>query len=100
MRNDLHRRLTRLERPQEDSGLPRFIVITHPIDALRRNALGPDEHIVLDWYSDVDGHILARERITSDATDQGWHCEPQFSGRRFRISERLPPFVIRLTPKP
>ena len=98
MRRDLQRRLERLERRQDEVGIPLFIVITHSIDEQRRIALRADEHIVLDWYNNVDGHVLARERLSHDFADEGRRCETLQgclgSGSQYGL---VPPIVIKLS---
>jgi hypothetical protein len=75
MRRDLERRLARLEQGQGAGHILRTIRVTDYIDEARRKALAPGERIVLDWYSDVDFGVLARERITTDPVDEGHRCE-------------------------
>lgn len=98
MRRDLQRRLERLEWRQDEVGIPLFIVITHTIDDQRRIALGSGEHIVLDWYNNLNGHILARERVSSDFADQGRRCET-LQGRlgSGSLYGPVPPIVIQLS---
>ena len=77
MRRDLLRRLAKLEeRRPNPLPLLRTVCITDFIEEPRRKTLAPGERIVLDWYSDVNFEVLARERITSDPCDQGHRCEP------------------------
>jgi len=45
------------------------------VDEGVRAAMGPGERIVVDWYRDLYGVVWARERITTDPTDQGQRCE-------------------------
>jgi hypothetical protein len=77
MRRDLLRRLAKLEERDRPQALPllRTVSITDCIEERQRKALAAGERIVLDWYSDVNFEVLARERITTDPGDEGRRCE-------------------------
>jgi hypothetical protein len=78
MRRELLRRLAKLEERYRPPALPllRTVWITDCIAPSRRQALAPGERIVLDWESEVNFEVSARERITTDPCDEGRRCEP------------------------
>jgi hypothetical protein len=76
LRRTLTGRIARLEQRMGKIESPKFIIVCDPVEAERRARLAPGERIVTDWYSDVDGFVLARERLTTDYADQGRRCEP------------------------
>ena len=76
-------RIARLEQRLGRIELPKFIVMCGPIEAERRGRLAPGERMVTDWYSDVDGYVLARECITTDPADDGRRSEPLVTWSRF-----------------
>lgn len=89
MKRDLLRRMTRLETRFGALDAPKFILLMDGNAQEPCKSLAPGERIVIDWYSDVDGFVLARERITTDPADDGRRCEPTvtWSGRiRWRDS--------------
>ena len=76
MTKHLARRLRRLELRHAIVEIPKFVVGTTTIDAERRASLTAGERIVWDWVSDMDGFVVARERITCYPADQGLRCTP------------------------
>jgi hypothetical protein len=66
LRRTLAGRIARLEQRLGRIELPKFIVMCGPIEAERRVRLAPGERIVMDYHSDVDGYVLAREHITTE----------------------------------
>ena len=76
MNRELLRRVERLERrtPHEPRW-PTMVWMMDPLDQGIRAALAPGERIVDDWYRDLYGVVWARERITTNPTDQGQRCE-------------------------
>ena len=97
MRRDLLRRLAKLEERDGPQALPllRTVWITDCIEEPRRTALAPGERIVLDWYSDVNFEVLARERITTDLCDEGRRCEPSSPLPR-RYTELAAPIIVEI----
>jgi hypothetical protein len=77
MRKDLMRRLKRLESRLEEVNCRVVLVwITHRVENARREALADNERIVRDLYREVRQCGSARERITTDPTDEGRECAP------------------------
>lgn len=86
LRRTLAGRIARLEQ-RLGRELRKFIVMCGPIGAERRVRLAPGERIVTDYYSDVDGFVLARGRITTDPADEGQRSEPVVTWSRFLSSK-------------
>ena len=83
LRRTLAGRIARLEQLSGRTALPKFMIVCDTIEPDRRARLAPGERIVTDWTSDVDGFVLARERLTTDRADQGRRCEPVVTWSRF-----------------
>jgi len=100
MRRDLLRRLAKLERHRPEAlPLLRHVWITDCVEEPRRTALCAGERIVLDWYSDVNFEVFARERITTDACDEGRRCEPS-PPLPYGYSELAAPIIIEIPADP
>jgi hypothetical protein len=87
LRRTLAGRIARLEQRFGRVELRKFIVMCGSIGAERRVRLAPGERVVTDYYSDVDGFVLARERITTDPADEGRRAEPVVTWSRFLSSK-------------
>ena len=75
MRRDLVRRMVQLEeRYRSTEEWPAFVVVCNGIEPERRNRLAANERIVQDWFRNDNQFVLARERITSEAGDEGRRC--------------------------
>ena len=101
MRRDLLRRLAKLEERDGPEALPllRTVWITDCIEEPRRKGLAAGERIVLDWYSDVNFEVLARERITTHPGDEGSRCEPSPPLPR-RHTELAAPLILEIPADP
>lgn len=83
LRRTLAGRIARLEQRLGRIALPKFIVVCDRIEPERRARLAPGARIVTDWDSDVDGFVVARERLTTDPGDPGRRCEAVITWSRF-----------------